>query len=61
MLDHGVTFNLGSAKVCSHAIFETDFSYHRYNGLVQIIVMLFYLIVLPPFTALLQLRNFTAS
>ena len=26
---HGVTFNFGSAKVCSHAIFETSFSYDK--------------------------------
>ena len=29
MLNHGVTFNLGSAKVCSPAIFEIYFSYHK--------------------------------
>ena len=29
MLIHDVTFNLGSAKVCSPAIFETYFSYHK--------------------------------
>ena len=28
MLNHGVTFNLCSAKMCSSAIFETYFSYH---------------------------------
>ena len=26
---HGVTFNFGSAKVCSSAIFETYFSYDK--------------------------------
>ena len=26
-MHHGVTFNLGSAKVCSSAIFETSFSH----------------------------------
>ena len=26
---HGVTFNFGSAKVCSSAIFETSFSYKK--------------------------------
>ena len=26
---HGVTFNFGSAKVCSPAIFETSFSYDK--------------------------------
>ena len=29
MLSHGVIFNLGSAKVCSAAIIETDFSYDK--------------------------------
>ena len=29
MLSHGVTFNLGSAKVCSHAIIETCFSHDK--------------------------------
>ena len=29
MLNHGVTFNLGSAKVCSSSICETYFSYNN--------------------------------
>ena len=29
MLNHDVTFNFGSAKVCSPAIFETYFSHDR--------------------------------
>ena len=29
MHHHGVTFNFGSAKVCSPAIFETCFSYDK--------------------------------
>ena len=28
ILNYGVTFNLGSAKVCSPAKFDTYFSYH---------------------------------
>ena len=28
-MHHGVTFNFGSAKVCSPAIFETCFSYDK--------------------------------
>ena len=28
-MPHGVTFNLGSAKLCSPAIFETCFSYEK--------------------------------
>ena len=32
-MHHGVTFNFGSAKVCSPTIFETSFSYdNRYMG-----------------------------
>ena len=29
MLSHGVIFNLGSAKVCSPAIFETYFTHDK--------------------------------
>ena len=28
-MHYGVTFNFGSAKVCSPAIFETSFSYNK--------------------------------
>ena len=28
-MHHGITFNFGSAKVCSPAIFETSFSYDK--------------------------------
>ena len=28
-MHHGVTFNFGSAKVCSPAIFETSFSFDK--------------------------------
>ena len=28
-MHHGVTFNFGSAKVCSRAIFEIYFSYDK--------------------------------
>ena len=28
-MHHGVTFNFGSAKLCSPAIFETSFSYDK--------------------------------
>ena len=28
-MHHGVTFNSGTAKVCSLAIFETSFSYDK--------------------------------
>ena len=29
IVHHGVTFNFGSAKVCSPAMFETSFSYDK--------------------------------
>ena len=56
MYHHSVTFNLGSAKVCLPAIFETYIwiaasDYYMY----------FYLILLFPLTDILQLINFTAS
>ena len=61
-MHHGVTFNFGSAKVCSPAIFETSFSYDK-DILIAAIdyYMQFYIIVLFPVTAILQLINFTAS
>ena len=62
-MNHGVTFNVGSAKVSSPAIFEAYFSYDKIYGLLQliIIIMHFYIIVLFPLTAILQLINFTVS
>ena len=40
-MHHGVTFNFGSAKVCSPTIFETSFSYDKKKiyGLLQLIVI----------------------
>ena len=32
-MHQGVTFNFGSAKVCSPAIFETSFSYDKDTGI----------------------------
>ena len=54
-----MTFNFGSAKVCSPAIFETCFMTKTY-GLLQLIIIyvLFYIIVLFPLTAVLQLIKF---
>ena len=49
-MHHGVTFNFGSAKACSPAIFETCFSTDYY--------MNFYIIVLFSLTAVLQLIKF---
>ena len=61
-MHHCVTFNFGSAKVCSPAIFETSFSYDRDMWIASTdYYMHFYIIVLFPLTAILQLINFTAS
>ena len=58
MLSHGMTF----AKVCSHAIFETYFSYHKYIWIVVTdYYTYFYIMVLFPLTTTLQLINFTAT
>ena len=43
MLNHGVTFNLGSAKVRSPAIFETYFSRDKY---IWIAVTYYYIYLL---------------
>ena len=60
-MHHGVTFNFGSVKVCSPAIFETSFSYDKDKWIaVTDYYMYFYIIVLFPSTAI-QLINFTAS
>ena len=61
-MHHGVTFNFGSAKVCSPAIFETFLSYDKDIWIAATdYYMHFYIIVLFPLTAFLQLINFTAS
>ena len=60
-MHHCVTFNFGSTKVCSPAIFETPFSYDKdiWNAATDY-YMHFYIIVLFPLTAILQLIIFTA-
>ena len=61
-MHHGVSFNFGSAKVCSPAIFETSFSYDKDISIAATDYnMHFYIIVLFPLTVFLQLINFTAS
>ena len=61
-MPHGVTFNFGSAKVCSPSIFETCFSYGKDVWITATdYYMYFYTIVLFPLTAILQLINFIAS
>ena len=48
-MHHGVTFNFGSAKVCSPAIFETSFSYDKDIWIAATVYyMHFYIIVLFP-------------
>ena len=62
MLNHGVTFNLCSDKVCSLTIFETYFSYHKDVGIaITYYYIYFNLIMLFPWTDISQLINLTAS
>ena len=61
-MHHGVTFNVGSAKACSPAILETCFSYDKDIWIAATdYYMHFYIILLFPLRAILQLINFTAS
>ena len=61
-MHHGVTFNFVFVKVCSPAIFETYFSYDKVIWITATdYYMYFYIIVLFPLTAILELINFTAS
>ena len=54
--------NFGFVKVCSPAIFETCFSYDKDIWIAATdYYMYFYIIVLFPLTAILQLISFTAS
>ena len=58
-MHHGVTFNFGSAKVCSPAIFETCFSYDKDTWIAATdCYMYFCIIVLFLLTAVLQLIKF---
>ena len=60
-MHHGLTFNFASAKLCSPALFETDFSYDKDIWIAATdYYMYFYIIVLFPLTAVVQLINFTA-
>ena len=57
-MHHGVTFNFDSAKVYSPAIFETSFSYDKDMWIAaNDYYMHFYIIVLFPMTAILQLMS----
>ena len=58
-MHNGVTFNFGSAKVCSRAIFETCFSYNKDIWIAaNDYYMYFYTIVLFSLTDVLQLIKF---
>ena len=53
-MHHGVTFNFGSAEVCSPAIFETSFSYDKGIWITATeYYVYFYIIMLFPLTAVL--------
>ena len=59
---HGVTFNFGSTKVCSPAIFETSFSYDKAIWIAATDYYIhFYILVFFLLTAILPLINSTAS
>ena len=61
-MHHGVTFNFGSSKVCSPAIFETSFSHNKDIWIAATdYSMHFNIIMLFPLTAILQLISFTVS
>ena len=58
-MHHGVSFNFGSAKLCSPAIFETSFSYDKDIWIAATdYYMHFYIIVLFPLIAILQFYSF---
>ena len=65
MLNHAVTFNVGSDKVCSPAIFEIYTKDIWIDKDIWIVVtdyyMYFFPIMLFLLAAILQLINFTAS
>ena len=62
MHHHGVTFNFGSAKVCSPATLETCFSYDKDIWFTATdYYMYLYIVVLIPLTSVLQVIDFTVS
>ena len=62
VVHHGMTFNFGSAKVCSPAIFKTCFSYDKDIWIaVTDCYMYLYIIVPFPLKAILKIINCTAS
>ena len=60
-MHHGMTFNFGPARVCLPAIFETCFYHSKDLWIAATYNMYFYIIVVFPLKAILQLINFTAS
>ena len=58
-MHHGVTFNLGPAKLCSPAIFETGLSYDKDIWIAAADYYVYiYIIVLFLLTTILQLITF---
>ena len=60
-MHHGVTFNFGSAIMCSPAIFKTSFSYDKDIWIAATDYYMHCIIVLFSLTAILQLISFTVS
>ena len=60
-MHHGVTFNFGSAKVCSPKIFQTCFSFNEDIWIAATYYMYFYITALFPLTVIFELINFAAS
>ena len=60
MLTHGVAFNLGTAKVCSPAIFETYLSYDK-DICCNLLLYIILLNCAISMAAICQLINLTAA
>ena len=61
-MHHGVTFNFGSAKVCSPTIFETSFSYDKDIWISATdYYMHCYIILLLALISVLKLITYTVS
>ena len=56
-----VTFDFGSARVFSVAIFETYFSYHKIYGLVQLISKCTYCFQLTELSSLTDILQLTTT
>ena len=62
-MHQGASFNFGSAKVCSPAIFEICFSYTKdvWIAATDYYMHLYIIVLFPLRAAILQVINFTAS